>query len=79
VRVEVLGMAVEGALFSQPDVLAYKRAAIVAQRLSTYSGLPVESIVARAASRKEAAEQATRANGYLEAESILILVMIAKE
>jgi hypothetical protein len=71
-RVEVLGVAAEGALFGRAETLAYRRAAVVAERLAAISGIPSASVVARAATRAEIAEQAGRANGQVEAESVII-------
>jgi len=76
-RIEVIGAAGESGLFSTPESLAYQRAASVAQRLALYSGLPSEAVVARAATRNEIADQATRGSDTFEREAILVVVMHA--
>lgn len=78
-RVEVLGAAPEGVVFGDPQKLAYRRAAIVAERLVAASGLTAEHVVARAATRAEVAEQANRSSGQVEAESVIVVITIVDE
>lgn len=77
-RIEILGSATEGALFSTTEALAYKRAAIVAQHLGEFAGLPSDRVTARAATRSEAADQLARAGDPIEAESVLIVISRGK-
>jgi hypothetical protein len=75
-RIEVIGNAAEGAIFSAPDALAYRRAAAVARLLAASSGLPVEHIVARAATIREVAEQHARAANSMEAASVVVAISV---